>query len=197
MLESRSEHVVSSVRFLAVALFAYKTNGSLKNQWNSIQTIHLKSLLKECEGQNACVLVITYWDTILCFCSHCHEEFSLLHPKKVARAEVPWPPETRTTPPGDCCGVVWVGLQGLGEVALSTEGREEEFGRTFSENKKGRTEGFYGFQRNDLAGLLVDWEEWIPTPDIEILCLSNDLQCSSLAPRQCTCPLRGRLGQWA
>lgn len=91
VLGPRSENVVSCVHFLSVARFAYKTNGSLKNKWNSIQ-IYLKCLLKECEGQNACELVIIYWDTILCFCSHHHGEFSLLHSKKVARAEVPWPP---------------------------------------------------------------------------------------------------------
>lgn len=48
------------------------------------------------------------------------------------------------------------GLQGLGEVALSKKGREGEFRRAFSENKKGQTEGFYGFQKNELAGLLMD-----------------------------------------
>lgn len=91
VLGPRSEHVVGSVRFLPVARFACKTDGSLKNKWNSTP-IHLKSLLKECEGRNACVLVIIHRDTILCFCSHHRGEFSLLHPKKVPRAEVPWPP---------------------------------------------------------------------------------------------------------
>lgn len=94
---------------------------------------------------------------------------------------------------------VWlsgIGLQGLGEVALSKKGREEEFGRAFSESKKGRTEGFYGFQKNELEGLLMDWEERVLTPGRKTLYLSNDLLCSSLIPRQHKCHLQGRLGQW-
>lgn len=53
-------------------------------------------------------------------------------------------------------GLSGIGLQGLGEVAVSKKGREDKFGRAFSESKKGQTEGFYGFQKNELEGLLMD-----------------------------------------
>lgn len=39
-----------------------------------------------------------------------------------------------------------MGIQGLREEALSRERREEEFGRAFPENRKGRD--FHGFQKS-------------------------------------------------
>lgn len=41
-----------------------------------------------------------------------------------------------------------MGFQGLGEAALTRDGREEKFGRASPEKRKDRTEKFYEFQKS-------------------------------------------------